>query len=402
MISELPQEVYDLVIDHLWDDKVSLAACSLTCRAWLPSSRTHIFRDIHLKSPSACFRFKNLLETSTIAPLVRKMAVQAYHFLHKHPALRDEDTMWESRIPTLLSLLPGLIELEIACLSWSTLRLTAAKESAFLSRLAHLKHLTLSDVHFETPAQVLSVLLAAPGLETLRFDRVYCNSSLPCVSLESLVCRIPKACTPPPPPSSYAPIFPMSNAGGQALRNLTLRPASPPNFVIDWLLATGEVKLRNLNVHWRDRRNTTALCALLSAAGPYLEHLYMELTNGVAVQVQDEMNFGLLTALRSVCFEGFVLPDCGTCFSAMISQLSSPFLKRVKISLLARWADDLRTLDWKQLDTALSRERFAGVEVTLHVNIAMSRANKGVDARALVELSLPRFQKLGILQVRCT
>ncbi|OCH84290.1 hypothetical protein OBBRIDRAFT_741816, partial [Obba rivulosa] len=44
----LPPELTDTIIDFLHDDDAALRACSLTCRAWLRSSRTHLFGSVSL------------------------------------------------------------------------------------------------------------------------------------------------------------------------------------------------------------------------------------------------------------------------------------------------------------------------------------------------------------------
>ncbi|KAG6864991.1 hypothetical protein C0991_005813 [Blastosporella zonata] len=41
--SRLPQELYERIIDHLHNHVLSLLACSLVCRAWVPASRYHLF-----------------------------------------------------------------------------------------------------------------------------------------------------------------------------------------------------------------------------------------------------------------------------------------------------------------------------------------------------------------------
>ncbi|EKM54075.1 uncharacterized protein PHACADRAFT_96476 [Phanerochaete carnosa HHB-10118-sp] len=38
-----PQELCDLVIDHLHDEPAALKACSLVCRAWFPSTDLYLF-----------------------------------------------------------------------------------------------------------------------------------------------------------------------------------------------------------------------------------------------------------------------------------------------------------------------------------------------------------------------
>ncbi|KAK7690551.1 hypothetical protein QCA50_005649 [Cerrena zonata] len=44
--SKLPPETVDRIIDHLFDDKPSLAACSLVCKQWEPAARFHLFHTI--------------------------------------------------------------------------------------------------------------------------------------------------------------------------------------------------------------------------------------------------------------------------------------------------------------------------------------------------------------------
>lgn len=40
---DLPTEIHDIIIDHLHDDRHALAACALVCKAWLDTSRHHLF-----------------------------------------------------------------------------------------------------------------------------------------------------------------------------------------------------------------------------------------------------------------------------------------------------------------------------------------------------------------------
>ena len=56
----LPPELFDETLDHLWDDPKALQACSLTCRAWVPTARLHLFRTVRLSSPSTCADFASI------------------------------------------------------------------------------------------------------------------------------------------------------------------------------------------------------------------------------------------------------------------------------------------------------------------------------------------------------
>lgn len=45
-IVELSPEIQDMILDHLWDDKAALNACSLVCSAWLVTTRYHLFDSV--------------------------------------------------------------------------------------------------------------------------------------------------------------------------------------------------------------------------------------------------------------------------------------------------------------------------------------------------------------------
>lgn len=74
----VPPELVDRVIDHLFDDNFSLAACALVCKDWLPASRYHLFRVINLQIPQSgepVFQdFAQFLQdTPSVRPLVREL-----------------------------------------------------------------------------------------------------------------------------------------------------------------------------------------------------------------------------------------------------------------------------------------------------------------------------------------
>lgn len=49
MVAQFPQELIDIIIDFLHNDKPSLYACSLVCQNWLESSRVHVFSSVMVK-----------------------------------------------------------------------------------------------------------------------------------------------------------------------------------------------------------------------------------------------------------------------------------------------------------------------------------------------------------------
>ena len=75
-IRTLPAEVQDLIIDQLHGDRVSLEACSLTCRAWLPRAHHHLFRSVKIDRCSRGASFKALIDGSPgIAKHIRHVEI---------------------------------------------------------------------------------------------------------------------------------------------------------------------------------------------------------------------------------------------------------------------------------------------------------------------------------------
>ncbi|KAI0346439.1 hypothetical protein BDW22DRAFT_1352493 [Trametopsis cervina] len=64
MADSLPAEVNDRIIDFLYDDARALAACSLTCQAWLPTARYHRWANTRLRS----FRVPRFIELLVGSP----------------------------------------------------------------------------------------------------------------------------------------------------------------------------------------------------------------------------------------------------------------------------------------------------------------------------------------------
>lgn len=85
--SDLPVELSDSVIDHLWDDSGSLAACTLVCRAWLPSARTHLFSTVTLIPREWNEHAEELQALHRICPFIRTLK------LHRVPEALDDRLM---------------------------------------------------------------------------------------------------------------------------------------------------------------------------------------------------------------------------------------------------------------------------------------------------------------------
>ncbi|KAI0344574.1 hypothetical protein BDW22DRAFT_1354664 [Trametopsis cervina] len=78
----LPNEMVDMITDHLWDDKLSLRACTLVCKQWLFSATSNLFRDITATDDGSCHKFMDLgafLSSSSIRSSIVRRSVRYLH-----------------------------------------------------------------------------------------------------------------------------------------------------------------------------------------------------------------------------------------------------------------------------------------------------------------------------------
>lgn len=73
----LPVELWDNILDHLWEDRDSLAECSLVCRTWLPAARTHLFHTVALVRLKRKRDYTGKLQAfHRICPFIRRLKLR--------------------------------------------------------------------------------------------------------------------------------------------------------------------------------------------------------------------------------------------------------------------------------------------------------------------------------------
>lgn len=105
---QFPQELIDMVIDHLHDNKPALSSCSLTCSNWLPSSRLHKFYSLTFSNfdslsgcPAATDSIKNLCVGADYCTYRARLTLDAlsikaeytnlHHLILRHVVIAGED-----------------------------------------------------------------------------------------------------------------------------------------------------------------------------------------------------------------------------------------------------------------------------------------------------------------------
>lgn len=245
MSPRLPIELCDQAIDHLWNDVETLTACALTCHAWLPSVRTHLFREQRLTGEKSCARFEAFLEMSPdVAWYFRKLSIT-------EPMSTAYAQHWVNRIPALVSRLERLTTLELVGLHYVSLQLCSPETLSAFSRLTNL---VFAEVYFNHVMDAFTLLSAARSVKDVCFYRVGWGSPSP------------------PTYADYLQVVPPRH-----LQRLVVDSWASSLVLQEWLLSATELDIRTLMIRWRERDALDVLNALFRACGPALQHLYVEL-----------------------------------------------------------------------------------------------------------------------------
>ncbi|KAF9461180.1 hypothetical protein BDZ94DRAFT_855128 [Collybia nuda] len=179
----LPQELIDNVIDHFHDDRPSLKACALVCRAWLSSCRAHIFHSISLQPPTVnlrsqifgtttdSWRLHKILQTSPeIAQYIRNLLIC-------EGIVGKEWINGDRTLPLLLGKLRNITKFQLERSSsmriiWKTI--PPGLRGAMISVLGSpsLLELKLVGLVFDRPAELLQILQSCRILRVLRADHL--------------------------------------------------------------------------------------------------------------------------------------------------------------------------------------------------------------------------------------
>ncbi|KAI8982896.1 hypothetical protein BD414DRAFT_523433 [Trametes punicea] len=368
MSPQLPQELVDQAIDHLWNDRASLSACSLVCNVWLPSARTHLFRDQRLTGAKDCARFEALLESSPeIARYIRKLTIS-------EPMSVAYAQNWINRVPSLVASLQRLTTLELVGLHYISLQNSSPETLSALSRLTTL---VFADVYFDSFMDVHTLLSAACNAKDLCFYRVsWMGPSY--FSYGSLPVK-------PHPP----------------LLRLVIDSWASSVMLQEWLLPSAEhLDVSTLMVRWRERDSIDVLNALLKACDTSLHNLYIELPTTME-ELQELPSLYHNTNLRSLEIDGLVIPGCVGWTQPLLAHLCTPRLERLSISLLVLNSSSLSTFDWTILDSVLSQPLFLEATLHLNINLAVHSSNDPTAVKEAVAGYLPDVYGRGKLSLSC-
>lgn len=163
--THVPQELVDMVVDHLHDDRASLASCCLVSKSWIDPSRHHLFQKVRvpgeengkksfeafvnlLNQPTAVGKYIMDLELSSSAS-----ANDIFSLFKASPRPRLDSTMFTS----ILMKLTRLRSLAIDSISITA---PSFAPSIFMPRKIALDRLTMTNVSVDRVATNMHVVLS--------------------------------------------------------------------------------------------------------------------------------------------------------------------------------------------------------------------------------------------------
>jgi len=149
IMSRLPQELIDRIIDHV-DDRTNLRACSLVCSRWSHRSRKHLFAQVEFASISDLERWCACIRPGPSGPssLVERLTLPEKHCSHTLPSsswLRSSMPSTVTDAASHLQSLSALQALEVRRWCMCTTCIVSMLHS-FGSSLENVTRLTLRDV----------------------------------------------------------------------------------------------------------------------------------------------------------------------------------------------------------------------------------------------------------------
>ncbi|GLB41425.1 hypothetical protein LshimejAT787_1000250 [Lyophyllum shimeji] len=402
-------ELVNEIIDHLHDDDLTLKACALVCRAWLPASRSRIFHHITLEGKPGVSALKFpiwrgktrhirrlyaiLSSTPEIVPCVRTAVI-------REGMVGREWMVREKTLVPILRMLNNVerFELERAAameLAWAELPLELKGAVQHLLALPSLREVKLGMLALDDPKELLRIL---EGCRNLRLLHLYHLRLRGPMSYESIVekdippARVDALIVGPrtSPEVVGCLLHPQFNMDMSSLRRLSLSISG--NFAEYARLVSSAVALENLEIIFMSDVDLAAYQALPSSDrfdmshNPYLRRLAVKFD---VIQRQDDP-LPWLNAL----FATFTTPNILEYIHIVYSlYLPEPYMDRSANTTIFD--------GWQAIDATLARPVLQSLR---QVKLEFSLENPigyGVAPRFLEEVDLksPRLRARNVLVV---
>lgn len=182
--SAIPPEIFDIIIDFLYDDKRTLSACSLVCSQWLPSTKYHLFSSLRISDDGDDTDYNHRTQwlrpfaaflqnpATTIRPFVKVLQLSPRHGRTGCPR-RDCEV---NELLHLVNLIPNLRSLRLQCLA--LVDSLDGSISSDINTIVHESLRTLSMARMDLTDRSIEVLFSAlPAVRSIKTTGLYFPSA---------------------------------------------------------------------------------------------------------------------------------------------------------------------------------------------------------------------------------
>ncbi|KAI0356292.1 hypothetical protein OH77DRAFT_1478441 [Trametes cingulata] len=351
MPEQLPPEIIDRILDYLYDEGRTLAVCALAGRVMLPTARFHRFNSVKLY-PGQIQALMSLIESAPdLACAITKVTIRT---------VKPDSPLDRSLLMDFISRLPALCALAIpTALSELFTRNTGSPSN---HRVPPLTYLSLFGYpSFISPTELLQCISAFSTLEKI----ILVHVKMPIVPDEDVPYTLP------PPPR---------------LHHVKSRKSDGVSVITRWLqahsIAHGVRSWDELITEPEDARRFSAASGLCANTLQDLQIIFIPLGRMAAALRGADFSHSRFSALES-CTLRFAFGEMCVAeneslseIPPLLSQLSSPTLRTLTVSLVVdnvedlrslnsecavrtlspAYFDDMRVLDWSAIERALTSE----------------------------------------------
>ncbi len=164
----LPQELVEVIVDLLKDDKRSLRSCLLSARCFVERARIHLFRDVTISSPQRLTVLFALFELSPSLPAM----IRTVNFIGQSFIAPADWIFIDNASQLVFQSLPNVEEVVIENVRISRLTEILPPSYVFPSKTL-IRHLTLDNVMMENGDDLFTLICNLPSLKYLNFGLVF-------------------------------------------------------------------------------------------------------------------------------------------------------------------------------------------------------------------------------------
>ena len=155
MSSPLSQEIFDLIIDFLYDEPDALKACCLVCKSWVHRTRKHLFAHVEF-TPESDFKLWQktfLCPSNSPAHYTRSLSIRAFEIF----------TLVDTDVGDWIRAFSGVIRLQLAIID------TDVSLAPLYGLSTTLKSLSVDRGSSASCSEIFGLMRSLPLLEDLAF-----------------------------------------------------------------------------------------------------------------------------------------------------------------------------------------------------------------------------------------